>query len=113
MSFAVAAEAPAVKAGLYYSFLDGDAVRIEAGAIEAPRDLSRYVRLPAPLLLAIGPLLGFLFVMFLPLLSLLMMAAVPVRSVARLVSRKTAREELAVPALVQKHGVEKRLAQPE
>lgn len=113
MSLAATVAATGAKPGLYFSFLDGDAVRVTSESDGEARDLSRYVRLPAPILVALGPILGFLFVMFLPLLTILMVAAWPVRTAVKAVSRRIAVPARVEPQLARDNGTSERIAFPE
>ena len=67
----------AVRGGIYWSFKDGEFITVpnEGGALEQGPD-RRYVKVPLPLVLIVGPIMGLAFAFFLPLSGVLALGSV-------------------------------------
>ncbi len=63
-----------VKSGFYFSFRDKDLVDLGTDFESLPGvNEDRYVRIPSVLMVLAGPLIGLLYVIFLPLISFVML----------------------------------------
>ncbi len=68
------------KRGTYWSFGSGELVRLrEDGELPGPPG-RRWIRLPALLLLLLGPLLGLVFVLFLPIAGIVLIVFLPLQA---------------------------------
>lgn len=81
MVFVSAAEGGPVGRGTYWSFGSGELVRLrEEGVLPGPPS-RRWIKLPAVLLLLLGPVLGLVFVMFLPVAGIALMVYLPAQAI--------------------------------
>jgi hypothetical protein len=83
------------KKGFYWNYLTGETARLDRSGTLPAGQRKHSLRLPTPLLLLASPILGFLFVMFLPLVAIVMVMHAPVQAL-----RLRARARAAAPALV-------------
>ena len=72
-----------VAAGTYWSFSEGEVVRLERDSALPGSASSRFFRLPLAALLLLSPLLGLLFVMFLPVAGIVLTVALPVKALVQ------------------------------
>lgn len=72
-----------VAAGTYWSFSEGDVVRLERDGALPGSPASRFLRLPLALLLLLSPVLGLLFVMFLPVAGIVLTITLPVKALVQ------------------------------
>ncbi|MFH2010057.1 MAG: hypothetical protein ABI333_25900 [bacterium] len=87
---AEAAKPEAAKPGYYWNYTTGDAYRIREGdPLPAPPEGTKLVRIPAPLLLLLSPVLGLGFVIFLPLFTVTAVPLMIVIAVWRAALRST------------------------
>lgn len=70
-----------LKAGYYLELATGKMVFIPNLTMGDRR--KRYIRIPAPLILPLGPILGFFYVIFLPLITIYVVATIIARRLAR------------------------------
>lgn len=69
-----------VPRGTYWSFGSGELVRLRKdGELPGPPS-RRWIRLPAVLLLLLGPLLGLAFVLFLPVVGIVLIVYLPLQA---------------------------------
>ena len=96
---AIAAENTFAK-GFYWNYRNGRTVRLDQDGVLPTEHQASYLRVPLPLLVMTGPVLGLLFVMFLPVMTLLMATTAPA-----LMMRKRARARAA--ALISRTAPDK------
>ena len=71
------------KAGTYFGVVGGEWVTIPRGGGVLPgRHEARYLRTPLPLVVVLGPLAGLAYIIFLPLIGVLVVAQTLVRKAA-------------------------------
>lgn len=71
------------KAGTYLGVTGGEWVTIPKGGGVLPgKPEARYLRTPLPLLVVLGPLAGLAYIIFLPMISILVVAQLSVRKMA-------------------------------
>ena len=69
--------------GFYWNFMTGQSVRLERPGVLPAEQRKSFLRLPLPLLLMGGPVLGLLFVMFLPVMAIAMVTTAPIQALRR------------------------------
>ncbi len=94
--------------GIYCSLSSGELLQRSIQDPVLPGDVdTRYIRLPAPIVLVVGPLMGLAFVVFLPLVGIVVPLAFAAQWITRLLSRaarKIARDSrLRVSGLIHGH----------
>ncbi len=82
--------------GTYWSFGSGRLLRLrEEGVLPGPRE-NRWLRIPAAvLLLVLGPLLGLLFVMCLPVAGIVLIVYLPLQALWQKLARERGEADLA------------------
>ncbi|MDO8491928.1 MAG: hypothetical protein Q7T04_07945 [Dehalococcoidia bacterium] len=71
-----------LKAGYYLELATGRMVFISHLTMGDRR--KRYIRIPAPLILSLGPILGFFYIIFLPPISIYVVATIVARRLTRM-----------------------------
>jgi len=67
--------------GTYWSFGSGELVRLrEEGTLPGPPG-RQWIRLPAVLLLLLGPIMGLVFLLFLPIAGIVLIVYLPLQAV--------------------------------
>lgn len=80
MSVLDTAQGGPARRGTYWSFGSGELVRLqEEGTLPGPPS-RRWIRLPAVLLLLLGPVLGLVFLMFLPVVGIVLILYLPLQA---------------------------------
>lgn len=69
-----------VPKGFYWNYMTGESVRLDQPGSLPAEDRKNYLRLPVPLLLLGSPVLGLLFVMFLPVMAITIVATAPIQA---------------------------------
>lgn len=83
MVFVNAMKGGTVPSGTYWSFGSGELLRLrQEGELPGP-PAQRWIRLPALLLLLLGPILGLAFVLFLPVIGIVLVAYLPLQALWR------------------------------
>ncbi len=87
MVFVSTIEGGTVPSGTYWSFGSGELLRLrEDGELPGPSS-KRWIRVPALLLLLLGPILGMAFVFFLPLVGIVLIVYLPLQALYQKVRR--------------------------
>ena len=74
-----------VKSGIYWNLATGELAQGEAHGGVLPGEVQqRYIRVPGPLVLALGPVAGAIFVIFLPVMGVVGFLAYLARKLAQL-----------------------------
>ncbi len=91
-----------VPQGFYWNRATGEFFQSSAPGTVLPGGSDKqYIRVPAPLVLMVGPLLGLGYVIFLPLVGIVVLLAFVMRQLARLVRRLLQRAaQVMVPTWV-------------
>ena len=93
------------KAGTYLGITGGEWVTIpQGGGVLPGKREARYLRTPLPLLVVLGPAAGLVYIIFLPVVGILLVAQLAVRKVAAKIG--------AALATIGKKGVPKGVGGP-
>jgi hypothetical protein len=82
--------------GFYWNYMNGETVRLDRPGALPAEHRKHYLRLPVALLMLGGPVLGVLFVFFLPIMAIFMVATAPIQAL-----RLRARARATAAAVVQ------------
>lgn len=102
----IAQEGPA-RRGTYWSFRSGELVRLrEEGTLPGPPG-RQWIRLPAVLLLLLGPIMGLVFLLFLPIAGIVLIVYLPLQAVWQSVVGSRASEDDDAPGSSSTKGADK------